>query len=472
MTSLGIDAPVGAANRSAPFESNAAARSEVNAGRSHRALRADAIAVICSAGVATLLAEAAGTVVWLTAGYVTLMLLIEATAVPSYERLRSLRPTTRMLALGGLALLLTMAFELLRPVEARGALLVVCTAAAVRVTAVGAERLRRRPHRVLLVGGRVGVGKFVGQWAVRHDVEIKGICLAEFVDESAPEMLGIPILGSLDDVASVASDLGVDEVVVSPGPLVSASAVRRLGWSLEDLPVELLVATCVHGTEPDRVRPRMVGRKLLLSVRPARPSAPVRVFKAGIDRVGAALLIVLLAPLFLLLLALIRWDSPGGAIFRQRRIGLDGVPFTMLKFRTMVIDAESLLTGLLPGNEANGPLFKLRNDPRTTRIGRLLRRSSLDELPQLFNVLAGQMSLIGPRPGLPAESSQYDDWVARRLRVKPGMTGSWQVSGRSTLSWPESVRLDLDYVDNVSIARDLSIAARTVQAVIGRDGAM
>ncbi|HZK35990.1 MAG TPA: sugar transferase, partial [Aeromicrobium sp.] len=207
-------------------------------------------------------------------------------------------------------------------------------------------------------------------------------------------------------------------------------------------------------------------------VRPGRPPGLSRWIKGAIDRIGATLTLILFGPVFLALAIVIRRDSPGPAFFTQTRTGLDGKPFRMYKFRTMVVDAESLLAELMTQNEGTGPLFKMAEDPRTTRAGRLLRRTSLDELPQLLNVVKGDMSLIGPRPGLPIETVEYDSWVRRRLKVKPGITGAWQVSGRSNLSWQDSVRLDLDYVDNWTLHDDLAIAAKTARAVIRREGAM
>jgi lipopolysaccharide/colanic/teichoic acid biosynthesis glycosyltransferase len=188
--------------------------------------------------------------------------------------------------------------------------------------------------------------------------------------------------------------------------------------------------------------------------------------------VVASFLLLLTGPLLLSLIVAVRLDSAGPGLFRQVRSGRHGHPFKMVKLRTMGIDAEQRRAGLEALNEGAGPLFKLSNDPRITRLGGLLRRTSLDELPQLWNVLCGQMSLIGPRPALPRETEAYDDWIRRRLSVKPGMTGLWQVSGRSSLSWSETVRLDLDYVDNWTLGGDLSIATRTLNAVLRRSGAV
>jgi lipopolysaccharide/colanic/teichoic acid biosynthesis glycosyltransferase len=196
-----------------------------------------------------------------------------------------------------------------------------------------------------------------------------------------------------------------------------------------------------------------------------------RVVKASWERAAAALALVLLLPLLLVLVVAVRLDSGGPALFRQPRVGRGGRTFTLYKLRTMTVDAGERLAVLRPANEADGPLFKLRADPRITRIGGVLRKYSLDELPQLWNVLRGEMALIGPRPALPDEVSTYDEIAARRLAVKPGLTGLWQVSGRSDLPWHVAVRLDVHYVESWSLGLDLAILARTPRAVLGHRGA-
>ncbi len=193
--------------------------------------------------------------------------------------------------------------------------------------------------------------------------------------------------------------------------------------------------------------------------------------KGLFDRTAAGLGLLLLSPVLAMLAVAIKIDSRGPVIFRQKRVGLGGTEFDVLKFRSMVVDAEAMVAELAAHNESDGLLFKMRSDPRVTRVGNVLRRWSLDELPQLINVVLGEMSLVGPRPPLPTEVAWYDQDVARRLLVKPGMTGLWQVSGRSDLSWEESIRLDLYYVENWSLAADLTILWKTVGAVVGSRGA-
>lgn len=193
--------------------------------------------------------------------------------------------------------------------------------------------------------------------------------------------------------------------------------------------------------------------------------------KRGVDLVLSALLLVLLAPSFLLIAIAIRLDSRGPVIFRQTRCGKDGRLFTFFKFRSMVDGAEDQQENLEDFNEADGPIFKIRNDPRLTRVGRVLRRTSLDELPQVWNVLRGDMSLIGPRPPIPSEVLRYEPWQRRRLLAVPGITGLWQVSGRSELSFEEMVELDFEYIQRWSLWLDLRIAVRTVLTVLSTRGA-
>ncbi|MET1037430.1 MAG: exopolysaccharide biosynthesis polyprenyl glycosylphosphotransferase [Aeromicrobium sp.] len=422
--------------------------------------------------VAAVVARRAGPAVWFAVAVVVGTLFLELVAVPSYERNRTLAPVRHLLVTAGTGLLAASAFAWLDPQEVRWAAVVVVTAAAVLVGAVVATRSAGAPRTVLLVGGRVGVAQLIAQWSTCRDVEVKGVCLPELVDAPGHQLGPVPIVGSLDDAAAVAQALAVDQVVIVPGPLLSAPHVRRVIWALEALPAEISIVAEMDGVAPRRVTARMLGRRLTLSVRPSGHVLPAMWVKGAVDRLVAALLLVVLSPLLLAVALLIRLDSPGPVIFRQTRVGRGGESFTIFKFRTMHADAETRLAGLTPINEGAGPLFKVARDPRTTRVGRTLRCTSIDEVPQLVNVLRGEMSLIGPRPGLPVETMTYDEWVHRRLRVKPGMTGAWQVGGRSNLSWAEAVRLDIDYVDNATLRDDLRIAARTVRVVISRDGAV
>jgi exopolysaccharide biosynthesis polyprenyl glycosylphosphotransferase len=248
-------------------------------------------------------------------------------------------------------------------------------------------------------------------------------------------------------------------------------ALRRLAWRLERDDIDLIVASTLIDVAGSRTTIRPVDGLPMLHVEHPTLTGARRLVKAVVDRAGAVVLLVLACPILALLALAVRVDSTGPVLFRQTRVGKDGHEFVIFKFRTMHIDAEARLAELRHLNEVDGALFKLRNDPRVTRVGRLLRKFSLDELPQLLNVIGGSMSLVGPRPPLPEEVAVYPDDARRRLAVRPGMTGLWQVSGRSDLSWDEAVRLDLQYVENWSLSLDLVIMLRTLSAVTRGAGA-
>jgi len=265
-----------------------------------------------------------------------------------------------------------------------------------------------------------------------------------------------------------------DAVLVVPGPALAGREVQRLTWELQAHGVPLLVGTRLQDVAPGRTAALRLGQLALLHVAAPQHRGARRVVKDLWERAAALLALVLLSPLLAVVAVAIRLDSAGPAFFRQTRVGRHGRPFTMVKYRTMCVDAEQRLADLQAVAAAAQPghvLFKLQADPRITRVGRILRRYSLDELPQLLNVVRGEMALVGPRPALPSELERYDEDPYRRLVVTPGLTGLWQVSGRSDLSWEESVRLDLDYVDNWSLGLDLVILLRTVGAVFRHTGA-
>lgn len=282
---------------------------------------------------------------------------------------------------------------------------------------------------------------------------------------------GVPVFGSPQDVVATVDLCDAEVVVVAAHPDLAGKSLRRLAWALEERGVELIVSPGLLDIAGPRMSIRPSTNLSLLHIE--RPANRTRVvfLKSVMDRTLALLLLACLTPLLLVLAALIKLDSRGPVFFRQARIGVRGEPFGMLKFRSMVVDAEARLAALQDGHDGNDVLFKLKDDPRVTRIGKVLRRYSLDELPQLINVLIGDMSLVGPRPPLPTEVEQYEPDALRRLHVRPGMTGLWQVSGRSDLSWEESLRLDLRYVDNWSPIGDLVILMRTFKAVVASSGA-
>ena len=273
----------------------------------------------------------------------------------------------------------------------------------------------------------------------------------------------IPVVADRNTVVDAVRRLGADAVIVA-GPMKGGSGyVQELGWQLEETATQLILTTGLTNVAGPRIHSRPVEGLPLMHVELPQYTGLKHVLKRGLDLVLSAAALLALAPLLLVLTVLIRWDSPGPAIFAQERVGRGGETFVMYKFRSMVASAETDLAGLLEGNEGAGLLFKIRNDPRVTSVGRWMRKYSLDELPQFWNVFLGQMSLVGPRPPLPREVAQYGNRVHRRLYIKPGLTGMWQINGRSELNWKDGVRLDLYYVENWSLTGDLHILWRTAQ---------
>ncbi|MFJ9622531.1 sugar transferase [Streptomyces sp. NPDC101181] len=387
-----------------------------------------------------------------------------------------------LLLVGVLAVLHTAAGS---PVDPAAAVVAVAPGLLVATAAVGlrqwprSARRARRTRRVLLVGEAAGLDRAAEQLNSRTD---HGYQLVAAIPVGAGTLRhdGVHVPGRLaslpadDDVTTVLGGVYAHEadlVLVAPGPRLTGDRLRRVGWGLHDRGVALCVLSELSGVAAERVRPDTVAGLTLLHVAPPLRGGAQAAAKAALDRAGALFGLVFLTPLFLAVALGVRLSSPGPVFHRQIRQGRHNRPFTMWKFRTMVADAEHRKARLAAANEADGPLFKIRGDPRVTRIGRALRRTSVDELPQLLNVLLGHMSLVGPRPPLPEEASRYDEREHRRLAVKPGLTGLWQVSGRSDLSWQETVSLDLWYVDNWSVATDMGLLARTVRAVTDGRGA-
>ncbi len=279
-----------------------------------------------------------------------------------------------------------------------------------------------------------------------------------------------PLLGSLDDLARVVQAHDIHQIILAL-PQSQHERLLQLVQQCRLLGRDFLIAPELHALSFDRVDLVHVSGVPLLGFKELSLQGWNLAFKRALDLGLIALATPLLVPLCAVLVVLIRLDSAGPALFRQQRIGKHGQPFTCYKFRTMVVDAEARRAELAALNEADGPLFKIRNDPRITRVGRLLRRSSLDELPQLLNVLRGEMSLVGPRPGLPCEVEQYAAWHRRRLEVTPGLTGLWQVLGRSNTTFDEMVRLDIYYAENWSLWLDVRILLQTIPAVLSSKGA-
>jgi exopolysaccharide biosynthesis polyprenyl glycosylphosphotransferase len=276
----------------------------------------------------------------------------------------------------------------------------------------------------------------------------------------------VPVQGVVECIDRVS----VDTVCVTPGSQFTGERLRVLGWALADRGVNLITVPGHVETSPRRIRLETVGGVTLLHTFPAAEGMP-RVVKSTLDRAVAVVALIVASPLLVGIVVAVRLSGPGPVFFRQTRVGHGERPFTMVKFRTMRVDADREREKLADLNEHDGHMFKMRDDPRVTKVGRWLRRYSLDELPQLWNVLRGEMSLVGPRPPLADEVAGYDSVEHRRLSVVPGMTGLWQVSGRSALSWDATVRLDLRYVDNWSLGMDAKVLLKTGRAVVRGTGA-
>jgi len=341
--------------------------------------------------------------------------------------------------------------------------------------AVLVRRTVRRPVplRAVVMGDHAGIDRTADRWSDGVRVHVVGACLVEdgplaALPGSLPE--GQLVVGA-EKLAALVDATAPDVVLVAPGPAVTAARVRHAAWQLESRQVGLALLGALDAVAPHRVSVTSYAGATLVHVAPSRPARLIRRLKGALDRIFGAVLLVLAAPLLAILALLVRLESPGPALFRQARVGRHGELFTMYKLRTMHDGAEEMRSELVDDNEADGPLFKMPADPRITRLGRFLRRSSLDELPQLVNVVLGDMSLIGPRPALPEEAAAYDESTRRRLSVKPGITGLWQVSGRSDLPWEEAVRLDLHYTDNWRVRDDAVIVLRTASAVLSSRGA-
>ncbi|ABD10715.1 MULTISPECIES: sugar transferase [Frankia] len=342
------------------------------------------------------------------------------------------------------------------------------------------RRAGRCLHRVLVVGAGESAATLVrlaqrdptSGWAVVGVVldRSPGRHSHDSPERSGFDLLGVPIVGTSETLHTAIRATYATTVAISPQ--MDGETLRRVLWTLEGSDVDVLVSSALTDVTGPRISIRPVAGLPLLHIEEPELTGTRRVMKMVFDRCVAGTIILLFSPLLLGLGLAVRLTSRGPALFKQIRVGRGGEHFTMYKFRSMYVDAEARKAELESRNErAEGLLFKMRDDPRITKVGKFLRKWSLDELPQLFNVLGGTMSLVGPRPPLPSEVARYEDDVHRRLMVKPGLTGLWQISGRSDLEWDESVRLDLRYVENWSLAMDFVILWRTVFAVLRREGA-
>ncbi|WP_156384277.1 sugar transferase [Marmoricola sp. Leaf446] len=354
-----------------------------------------------------------------------------------------------------------------------GALFLLLGRATLRIVVTRARVSGRLQQRVLIVGTPSHVDEINGVLTRERRLGYKTVgAVVPGASGAARTRRGLHVLGDARDVVELATASQSDVVFFAGGSVESASALRHTAAELEGAGVHVVLAPSITDISGERIKVRPVGGLPLIHVGKPRSAAALARMKRTSDIIGSSLLILAFSPVLLFAAIKVRRFDGGPILFRQERIGVGGEPFGCFKFRTMVVDAEAKLGALLREQNADHGLFaKLKDDPRITRPGTWMRRYSVDELPQLFNVFKGDMSLIGPRPQVAHEVAQYDDTTARRLRVRPGMTGLWQVSGRSDLTVEEAIRLDLYYVDNWSMMQDLSILARTFRAVLGSDGA-
>ncbi len=332
---------------------------------------------------------------------------------------------------------------------------------------VARHRLRRRLHKLR----SPAVADLIAEVrrGTYHGLSVVGACLAG--GTMLNEIAGVPVYGGLGMVPEAVGQFRADTVAVLACPEMNGIRLRELAWDLEKTGTDVCVAPALLDVAGPRTTIRPVAGLPLLHVDHPALDGGKKVIKEAFDKALALTGLIALTPLFAVIMLAIKFSDRGPVFFRQTRVGKDGHTFTVWKFRTMVIDAEKRKAELTAHNEGAGALFKLRRDPRVTQVGGWLRRYSLDELPQLFNVLFGDMSLVGPRPALPVEAAKYGDHMRRRLVVKPGMTGLWQINGRSDLPWDEAVRLDLRYVENWSFVLDLQILWKTCSAVLRGSGA-
>jgi len=423
------------------------------------------------------LLPAAAVAVWLDGGpwVLAALALWEAVALARTAGTRrvvaareQLASDLRIAGLFGGGIALAAVVDLLPLPTARTGLVVVAVAT---VSMALVRRVQPRTlsgRRVVLVGSHREVEEY---FTVGMGPDVVAGALLTDGDATAPPVLPVPSTDRLSSLTRLVSEVHADAILVLPGVDVDAQVVRDLTWLFEASPVTVGVVCPVSSVSAHRLRTTVTTGSTVLELSAPRATAGARFTKALVDRVGAGLLLVVSSPLLAVLWVLVRLDSPGPGFLLQDRVGRDGRPFRMATLRTMRHGAGSLLETLAAEEDPAAVPFTIRRDPRVTRVGYWLRRSSLDELPQLVNVLRGEMSLVGPRPASPDEVAEYDAVARRRLVVKPGLTGLWQVSGRGDLLWDESLQLDLYYADNWRLLDDLSIAARTVASVAQARGA-
>ncbi|WP_149361780.1 sugar transferase [Lolliginicoccus suaedae] len=330
---------------------------------------------------------------------------------------------------------------------------------------------------VVVLGSGRGAEDMIRSIRRDHAHRIVGVCVPQDHHALSPsdslevDGIAVPVIGDEHSVLAAVRRANADVVAVTATERLGADILRELAWELEAEKTDLVVHPGVTDVSEPRLKIRPTGGMPLLHVEAPQYQGAHRLGKALVDRLGALLALAVFGPFMVLIALGIKYQDRGPVLYRQTRVGTDGVEFSMIKFRSMVVGADAQQPRIADGNDADGPLFKMRDDPRITPIGRYLRKYSLDELPQLFNVLRGEMSLVGPRPPLPSEVASYTRRINRRMLVRPGMTGPWQVSGRSDLTWEETVRLDLSYVENWTFMQDLIILWRTARVVVKGEGA-
>ncbi|MEO6626935.1 MAG: sugar transferase, partial [Aquihabitans sp.] len=332
-------------------------------------------------------------------------------------------------------------------------------------------RSRGRMVRYVVIAGANPEGRDIAAMLLTEPW--LGYQVVGFVDDhtdNVEPVPGVPLLGGVADLVGILTQYPNASVIVASSAVESA-VTNRLARDLLDQGIHVELSSTLRDISSQRLTVRPLGRFPVVYVEPVARGGWRAVAKRTFDAVGAGLGLLAVSPILLAAAIAIRLDSKGPVLFRQTRVGRNSEPFGVLKLRTMIVDAEDHLDELVDQNEADGPLFKMANDPRITRVGKILRKTSIDELPQFWNVLQGKMSLVGPRPALPHETEEWDALLTQRLRVKPGITGMWQVSGRSDTSFEDYTRLDLYYVDNWSLTTDLAILAKTVPVVLLRKGA-
>lgn len=347
--------------------------------------------------------------------------------------------------------------------------LLICSRGLWRIWLRSERRHGRHSSRVVVVGSMESAEVIARDLVRRSEAgyHVVGACVADETSARRLKVSGVPVLGGVHEVSEQMARVGADTVLMTDGHNLSPQEIRAMSWSLQPGRQHLVMAPSLTDIAGPRIHTRPVAGLPLIHVETPKYSGFARFLKRAFDTAVSAALLLVLSPVFLFCAIAIKVASPGPIFYGQQRVGKWGNTFTMLKFRSMVVNADAQLAGLLEDQGSNStPLFKIKSDPRITPIGRIMRRYSIDELPQLVNVFVGQMALVGPRPQVAGEVELYDSAAARRLIVKPGMTGLWQVSGRSSLSWEESVRLDLYYIENWTFSGDLLILWKTFRAVV------